>query len=68
MEYCREEINSGDDFRKCLQPARYIIWGKLFPPEALGPRCQFHAVKYFPAYSPEVYQWAVYDLDRQAHV
>lgn len=26
--------------------ADFILWGKLLPPEALGPKCYDHAVKY----------------------
>lgn len=40
---CRDE---GDDGYKCWKPAEYVLWGKLFPPEALGPRCYDCAAKH----------------------
>lgn len=36
---CREWI--GDS--RCNAPAEFLLWGKLLPPEALGPRCYDHA-------------------------
>lgn len=30
----------------CGNPAEFILWGKLFPKEALGPRCYDHAMEY----------------------
>ena len=29
----------------CGKDADMIVWGKLFPPEALGPRCEEHAAE-----------------------
>jgi hypothetical protein len=34
-EHCRNWI--GDE--RCGKPAEFIVWGKLFDPDALGPRC-----------------------------
>lgn len=48
---------------RCDQPAEFVLWGKLLPPTALGPRCYDHAVAHthwtMPARSD---QWAVIDL------
>lgn len=33
---------------RCGQPADLILWGKLFDPEALGPRCMNHATQHHP--------------------
>lgn len=58
-EYCREcrdELPYGSK----LPVAEFILWGKLFPREAFGPKCYDHAVKYFPV--ERIDQWAVYDL------
>ncbi len=40
---CRQEDKGGE---KCWAPAEYVLWGKLLPPEALGPRCYDHAAKH----------------------
>lgn len=37
---CREDMPDGG---RCFQPADYVLWGKLFPAEGLGPRCYKHA-------------------------
>ncbi len=34
-EHCRNWIG---DYR-CGKPAEFIVWGKLYDPDALGPRC-----------------------------
>jgi hypothetical protein len=34
-EHCRNW--KGDE--RCGNPAEFIVWGKLFSPDALGPRC-----------------------------
>jgi hypothetical protein len=39
LESCREELGEEADYERCGKPAEFILWGKLFPPEALGPRC-----------------------------
>ena len=39
-ETCREWVE--EKFDRCNAPASVIVWGKLFDPEALGPRCTFH--------------------------
>lgn len=41
-EYCRNWVPKppyGNEDR-CGNPATFIIWGKMFPPEMLGPRCE----------------------------
>lgn len=58
---CREELPFGATVPK----ADFILWGKLFPPEALGPRCYDHAAKHIGwAGMSQIDQWAVYDLRR----
>jgi hypothetical protein len=42
--------------------ADFILWGKLLPPEALGPRCYDHAEKWVPGVSGRADQYAVFDL------
>ena len=34
-EHCRNWIGE----ERCGKPAEFIVWGKLFPLDALGPRC-----------------------------
>jgi hypothetical protein len=44
-------------------PAEFIVWGKLAPPEALGPKCYDHAVKHLGDAMPfRAGQYAVVDL------
>jgi hypothetical protein len=38
---CREWVEGKAD--NCWAPAEYVLWGKLIPPEGLGPRCYDHA-------------------------
>jgi hypothetical protein len=45
-EGCREELGAEANYDKCWAPAEFVLWGKLFPPEALGPRCYDHAAKH----------------------
>jgi hypothetical protein len=64
-ETCREWPDGADD--RCNAPAEFILWGKLFPPEALGPRCYDHAVEHTGHNMPaRVDQWAVFDLRARA--
>lgn len=46
-----------------LKPAEFLLWGKLFPPEALGPRCYDCAEGHigWPNMG-DLAQWAVLDL------
>lgn len=58
IECCRECRDGG---RTVF--AEFILWGKLFPPEALGPRCYDHTSKYVGwAGMGRIDQWAVLDL------
>jgi hypothetical protein len=43
-EYCHEWVDDKND--RCNAPAEFLLWGKLFPPEGLGPRCYDHAAKH----------------------
>ena len=40
---CREDVGDSD---KCWKPAEYVLWGRLMPPRALGPRCYDHAANH----------------------
>lgn len=42
-EFCHKRLEEKND-QFCAKPAEFIVWGKLFPPEALGPRCYGCAV------------------------
>jgi hypothetical protein len=44
-EGCREELGA-PTYEKCFEPAEFILWGKLLPAGALGPRCYDHAAKH----------------------
>lgn len=60
-QYCRE----CRDEREWLAPgvpAAFILWGKLFPQEALGPRCYDHAARWLGRGIDQVDQHAVFDL------
>lgn len=62
-ESCREWVD--ETFDRCSRPAAAILWGKLFPPEALGPRCREHAETHLQGRSlPEALRegWAIFDL------
>lgn len=58
-ESCREDVDDGE---RCGETADLILWGRLLPADALGPRCLFHAGKYIPTDPHSVSQYAVYDL------
>lgn len=45
---CREWLPEKND--ACWAPAEYVLWGKLIPPEGLGPRCYEHAARYVDQY------------------
>lgn len=62
-ETCREWPDPG--FERCNEQADFILWGKLFDPNALGPRCYKHTEQWIGV--PGMYridQYAVYDLRR----
>jgi hypothetical protein len=61
-EGCREELGA-PTYEKCWRPAEFVLWGKLIPPEALGPRCYEHAARHVPddALRPGS-DWAILDL------
>jgi hypothetical protein len=40
---CRDWPDGASD--RCNAPADYVLWGKLFPLDALGPRCYDCAAK-----------------------
>jgi hypothetical protein len=63
VEHCREWVD--EKFNRCGEPAVVIFWGRLFDPEALGPRCEDHTSKhlngrYWKTCVRE--HWALFDL------
>jgi hypothetical protein len=62
IEWCRE----CRDEREWLAPgvpAEFVLWGKFFPPEALGPRCYDHAALHIGSFNMgRIDQYAVLDL------
>lgn len=68
IEQCREilpddEQRWGAGGDRCQERAEFILWGKLLPPEALGPRCYNHAARHVGhrALSRDS-GWAIFDL------
>jgi hypothetical protein len=61
---CREELGEAHNFSKCWEPTEFILWGKMFPPEALGPKCYDHAAEHLNSRMSlqEIEQIAVFDL------
>jgi hypothetical protein len=55
---CREYVGSD----RCNAPAEFLLWGKLIPTEALGPRCYDHAAKHIGHRALGDPAWAVLDL------
>lgn len=51
---CVEDLGREENWHRCDAPAEFLLWGKLIPPEGLGPRCYDHAAKHvgFHALSP----------------
>ncbi len=45
---CREWVEGKANY--CFEPAEYVLWGKLIPPEGLGPRCFLHAREHVSDY------------------
>lgn len=71
LTFCRECCDEhadvlyadGTDPLPEIRPAEFVLWGKLFPPEALGPRCYDHAAKHIGAANMgRLDGWAVVDL------
>lgn len=66
-EYCREELGPEAGYQRCNEPAEYLLWGKLFPPSALVPRCYDHAAEHAGHYALTPHglsQGAILDLRR----
>jgi len=59
VEWCRTCTDDGDPM-----PADLIVWGRLFPAEALGPRCIRHYATQTGYHTDDhsLSQSAVYDL------
>jgi uncharacterized protein YuzE len=61
LNECCRECRAEDKYER----ADYILWGKLLPKEALGPRCYDHAEKHVGHEAmSRIDQWAVFDLRR----
>jgi hypothetical protein len=68
----RDEVGScrewkDEKFDRCNAPSEYVLWGKLLPPEALGPRCYDCAVKHVPSSAlTNGSSWALINIERLA--
>lgn len=59
----RRECRDERSWRSPGVQAEFILWGKLLPPEALGPRCYEHALKHLGSGAMgQIDQYAVFDL------
>jgi len=56
---CREWLDNGS---RCGQPAEFLLWGKMTPFEALGPRCYNHAAAWVGHRALGNPAWAILDL------
>ena len=62
VEHCRE-CKDELPFMAPSVRADFILWGRFFPPEALGPRCYDHAESHLGhAAMSRIDQYAVFDL------
>lgn len=62
-ETCREWLDTTNN--RCGERAEFILWGKFFAADALGPRCYNHAAIHIRDMSAHnIEQTAVYDLRR----
>jgi hypothetical protein len=63
-ETCRRDLVFADRHHEyCGKPAEYIVWGKLFPSEALGPRCADCVAEQLPTVRLDrLDQYAIYRL------
>lgn len=57
---CREWIEAKADC--CNAPAEFILWGKLIPPDGLGPKCYDHAAAHVGHRALGDPSWAIVDL------
>jgi hypothetical protein len=55
-EWCDDKVNY------CNEPAEFLIWGKLIPPNGLGPRCYDHAAEHVGHRALGNPSWAIVDL------
>ena len=68
-QYCKEWVE--EKANRCGERAVVMFWGKLFDPEALGPRCDEHATKHLNGrYWKHLIAdgWAIMDLTDLYHV
>ena len=64
-EPCREWItNEHGAPQRCNVKSEFILWGKLFDGEALGPRCYHHASLHMNGHMDPhtISQYAIFDL------
>lgn len=61
-EWCREDLGPEANYNRCGAPAEFILWGKLLPPEALGPRCYDHAAAHVGHLALSDPSYAIYHL------
>lgn len=59
LTFCRERDPEGG---LCGANAEFILWGKMLPQEALGPRCWDHAAEHVGTRALGDPQWAIADL------
>lgn len=57
---CREWLDEKHD--RCSAQAEFVLWGRLFKPEALGPRCYDHAAMHAGHKALGDASWAIIDL------
>jgi len=65
LPYCGEWVDVAGEPMRCTARAEFILWGKLIPPDGLGPRCYDHAAKHIGHHGltrPGKSGWAVADL------
>ena len=56
---CREYLENGE---RCWAPAEFILWGKMLPQDAFGPRCYDHAAAHVGHRALGDPSWAIADL------
>ncbi len=65
LPFCGEWGDVEGSPHRCTARAEFILWGKLFKPEALGPRCYDHAASHAGHSGltrPGKSGWAIADL------
>lgn len=60
VTHCREWCD--DKINHCGARAEFLIWGKLIPPNGLGPRCYDHAAEHVGHRALGDPSWAIVDM------